>query len=336
MPTKKRRPTRLSESVVRAQRPAVDIEKSASSNAQPVAADLEPFLLRGLPEGQTLPDMALFQVMLGAIVRHDSEAMEAADEAHFEALSRLNHFQLVRDDYKNRLYPKLTDIRDTWDAAFGQDTCQRILGLGVALPAETLRVRRLVDRIVRLLSAPDFQLPPLVSDIAGVDTQKWVDQLKPDLEGLRATWEQLFAAKREAERTLAAKTASVATYRTSYSRCTQLLETFYRVSGNEHLAEKLRPPKPRSKASTPETDATEPEAAEASPAAEGDGGEERQAPGADEPATRGRPDRPPADPEARWTPRVMFDEPARPAGAEPAEEGPAGSPPAGTEGQPET
>ncbi len=318
MPNKKRRPTRLSEGVVRAQRPAVDIEESASSNAGAVAGDLQPFLLRGLPEGQTLPDMALFQTILGAIVLHDSEAMEAADEADFDARSRLNHFQLVRDDIKNRLYPKLSDIRDTWDAAFGRDTCQRILGLGGSLPAETLRVRRLVDRIVRLLSDPDFVLPPAVSDIASVDTQKWVDDLKPDLDGLVDTRDQLSAAKRETERTLAAKTEAVETYKSSYSRCSQLLETFYRVSGNEHLAEKLRPPVPKAKSSEPRSDGgAKPEETEGSPpdeAAEADGA-----------APRVRPDRPPAEeqaaspPKVLWAPRRTAEEPPAESEAQPAE-----------------
>ncbi len=331
MSTKKRRPTRLSETVVRAQRPATDFEKSATSNAEPVAADLQPFLIRGLPEGATLPDMALLQVILGDIVRHDAEVMEAADEAHFEALSRLNHFQLVRDDYKNRLYPKLSDIRDTWDKAFGQGTCQRILGLGVALPAETLRVRRLVDRIVRLLGGPDFQLPPAVSDIAGVDTQKWVAELQPDLDGLRDTWEQLSGAKREAERTLADKSAAVATYRKSYSSCGLMLETFYKVSGNDHLAKKLRPPATKAKPAESEAEkaleAVETEGSPPEKAAEGGDGGEPPETEAEEAEARARPHRPPAEetpPAILWGYRAAEDEPAeleaRPAEAPPAED----------------
>ncbi len=254
MPTKKRRRTKLSEGVIHKQRPAIDIEKSAISNAAPVATDLEPFLIQGLPEGAVMPDLELLQIMFGNIVRKHSEEMEASDEAHFEALSRLHHLQLVRDDFKSRLGPKLSDIRDTFDTAFGENTCQRILGLGVNIPGETLRMRRVGDRVVRRLTAPGFELPPRVSDIAGVDVEKWVQELTPDLDGLRETMDEISAAKRESERTLEAKTRAVETYHTTFLRCSQMLETFYRVSGNEHLADKLRPPTPKTKKSAPPSD----------------------------------------------------------------------------------
>ena len=297
MPTQKRRPTRLSEVVIRRQRPAVDIEKSASSNAEKVAADLEPFLLRGLPEGASLPDMALIQIVLGAVVLHDSEVMEAADEAHFEALSRFNRLGLVRDAFKRRLIPTLADIRDTFDTAYGPDSCQRILGLGVNIPSDTLRLRRVADRVLRQLTAPDFELPPAVSEIAGVDLEKWVGQLRPDLTGLRDTIDRLSDAKREFERTQAAKSDAVETYGRTYLRCSLMLETIYKVSGNDHLAEKLRPPTPKSKTPDTEADAEQAPAEAGEQAAEGDdgGGEaaEEEPSEAEVPEAEARPDRPP-------------------------------------------
>lgn len=310
MPVTKRRKTKLSEEVIRKQRPAVDIQKSAQGNADAVAEDLRDFLLRGLPEGQSLPDVALLQVILGNIVVHDSQAMEDADEAHFDALSRLNRLQLVRDAYRGGLVPTLVEIRDTFDTAFGTDSCQRVLGLGVELPAETLRVRRLGDRVVRLLGADDFELPPPVSDIASVDIEKWVKNLKPDLEGLHESMDQISEAKREAERTLAAKKLAVETYQQTYLRGSQLLETLYRVSGNEHLADKLRPtiPKSRSSAAGGESDPSgSPE-----PAAEGDGSPTSPE-GAAEPTAR--PDRPPSEarpPEIGLEPPISEVRPDRP------------------------
>lgn len=323
MPIKKRRKTKLSEGVIHKQRPAIDIETSAISNAAPVAADLEPFLLQGLPEGEVLPDLELLQIMVGNIVRRHSEEMEASDEAHFEALSRLHHLQLVRESFKSRLGPKLSDIRDTFDTAFGEDTCQRILGLGVNIPNETLRMRRLGDRVVRRLTAPGFELPPRVSDIAGVDTEKWVRELEPELEGLRRTMDELSEAKRESERTLQAKTLAVETYHQSFLRGSQLLETLYRVSGNEHLADKLRPPVAKSK-TTAATDGDPPpeSSPESTPddgvaqSADDDATSSESATGGDEehsadetrrpvvlfaqvppesPTSRARPDRPPAE-----------------------------------------
>ncbi len=300
MPVIKRRKTKLSEEVVRKQRPALDIQKSAVGNAGDVADDLEPFLMRGLPEGQTLPDVALFQVILGNVVHNDSDAMEAADEAHFDAFSLLNRLQLSRDDYKGRLVTTLTDIRDTFDTAFGRDSCQRVLGLGVELPAETLRVRRLSDRVVRLLSAEDFELPPAVSDIAGVDVEKWLRELTPDLTGLHDVLDRMSEAKRDVERKLEAKSRSIETYEQTFLRGSQLLEVFYKVSGNEHLAVRLRPTIPKSRSATAKgdegstggsSDSTE-ESTE--PPAEGAGEEPPESSTEDAPESRVRPDRPPS------------------------------------------
>ncbi len=292
MPSNKRRATQLSLGVIRKQKPAVDVETSAHSNADDVAADLEEFLLLGLPDGETLPDTALLQRILGNIVRLHGEAMEGADEAHFAALSRVNHFLLVRDDFTGRLFPKLVEIRDTFDAAFGLDTCQRILGIGTGIPSEPLKVRRLSDRVVQRFEAPDFVLPPKRSQGVAVDTVQWVSEVRPDLEGLRQSMKDLSEARREADRTLEAKDETIEVYVDTYGRCSRLLETFYLVAKRDRLANKLRPttPKPRS-SEKPDEPAESREQA----AAEGEDGDEEEPSLADQSVLGSRPDRPPAE-----------------------------------------
>jgi len=252
MATVKRLATQVSLTVIRQQRPSEDVETSALTNADDVAASLEPFLIQGLPEGASLPDLALFQVILGNIVGHHADAMEAADEANFAALSRLNHLRLVRDSLIGIVLPKLLDFRDTFDVTYGPNTCQRILGLGIGIPRDALTVRRLTDRVVSRLTAPDFELPPQRSEGVKVDPVTWVAEVSPSLGGLRTTMTSLSEAKRLADRTLEAKNAAVETYNNSYSWCTSLLETFYRMGGREHLADRLRPTIPRSRSRTTE------------------------------------------------------------------------------------
>ncbi len=252
MPIQKRLATQVSLTVIRQQRPSEDVETSALTNADDVAASLEPFLIQGLPEGASLPDLALFQVILGTIVGRHADAMEAADEANFAALSRLNHLRLVRDSLIGIVLPKLLDFRDTFDVTYGPNTCQRILGLGIGIPRDALTVRRLTDRVVSRLTAPDFELPPQRSEGVKVDPVTWVAEVSPSLGGLRTTMTSVSEAKRLADRTLEAKNAAVETYNNSYSWCTSLLETFYRMGGREHLADRLRPTIPRSRSRTTE------------------------------------------------------------------------------------
>ena len=265
MPAIKRLATQVSRTVIRQQRPSVDVETSALTNAEEVAVTLEPFLRQGLPEGATLPDMALFQVILGNIVGHHAEQMEAADEAHFAALSRLNHFRLVRDDLLGIVLPKMVDFRDSFDAAFGPNTCQRILGLGSRIPRDALTVRRLGDRVVGRLTAPDFELPPRRSESVSLDPELWVAELTPGLDGLRDTLHRLSEARRLADRTLEAKNRAVNTYSNTYSWCTFLLETLYRMGGRDHLADRLRPPR---RSRSPQTEVTPAVDSTADPATE--------------------------------------------------------------------
>ncbi len=237
----KGKPTRLSQGVVRKQRPAVDIEESARTNAPKVASDLEPFLLRGLPEGQTLPDLVLLQVTLGNVVRADAEAMEAADEAHFEEVSRYNKMRKQRDETRDRLFPALGNLRDNWDASYGPNDCQSTLGLGINLPSESLRLRRLGSRVIRMLSAPGLELPAVETGSPGIEAETWIATLTPDVDGLRETMNQMSEIGREVERKLMAKTLAVETYEESLVRGSQVLEVFYKVSGNEPFARRLRP-----------------------------------------------------------------------------------------------
>ena len=256
MPAVKLRKTQISTGVIRQQRPLLDVATAAFSNAEDIARDLEPFLAQGLPEGATLPDMALFQVILGNLLQRHGDEMEAADEAHFAVLSQLGVLRLVRDDVSGRIFAKLVEIRDTFDAAFGVNASQKVLGVGVHMPEDPLTVRRLGDRVLLRLRAEDFALPPKRSEGVAVQPEEWVSELAPDLDALRRTLVEVAEAKRESQRTLEVKTAALDTYKSTYSRCINMLATLYRLAGRDHLADRLKPfvPGPRPSAKEDETD----------------------------------------------------------------------------------
>ncbi len=293
MPAPKLRPTQISREIIKIQRPSLDVESSAFQHAPEAATSAEPLLLEGLPADATVPDLELLQVIVGNIVRQRRQALEAADEAHFAALSRLNHLRLVRDDVKGRLLPQLTDIRDTFDAAFGVNTCQRILGIGSRIPEDALTVRRLGERVISRLDAPDFQLPPARSEGVAVNSKQWVIELTPDVDSLRETLVSLSEAKRQADLTLEAKEAEIDSFSSIYGRGSRLLEAIYDFAGREHLAERLRPtsrrPRPAGDSDDPGDD-TPPQSTEGETPPEDTPPDPQEPPPVDEPAD------PPADP----------------------------------------
>ncbi len=251
------KPTQLSRSVTRLQRQLLDVETSALEHSEEVAGAVEPVLQAGLPDGATMPDLRLFQEILGHVLRHDRQNVEAADEAHFTALSRLNHQRLVRDDSKERLLTKMVEIRDTFDSNYGAGSCQRILGIGTHIPRTPLEVRRLCDRVVLRLSAPDFELPPARSAGVAVDPQQWVAELQAPTDVLRGALEAISVEKRQADLTLEAKLEAIETSEKNYGRCSRMLVALYEVGERPHLAQRVRPTTRRS-SSDPEDDSGEP------------------------------------------------------------------------------
>ncbi len=240
------KPTQLSRSVTRLQRLLLDVGSSALEHAAEVAGAVTPVLQAGLPEGATMPDLELFQVILGNVLGNDRQQVEAADEAHFTVLSRLNHQRLVRDDSREQLFPKLVEIRDTFDSAFGPGSCQRILGIGTHIPRTPLEVRRLCDRVIQRLSAPDFELPPARSAGVALDPQQWVAELQPPTDVLRGALAAISVETRQADLTLEAKLEAIEASEKNFGRCSRMLEALYEVGERPHLAKRLRPPTRRS------------------------------------------------------------------------------------------
>ncbi len=235
------KPTLLSRSVTRLQRLLLDVETSALEHAEEVAGAVTPVLQTGLPDGATMPDLELFQVVVGHVLRHDRERVEAADEAHFTVLSRLNHQRLVRDDAREQLFPKLVEIRDTFDSAYGAGSCQRILGIGTHIPRTPLEVRRLCDRVIQRLSAADFVPPPARSAGIVVDPQQWVTELQPPTDTLRGALEAISVERRQADLTLEAKLEAIEASEKDLGRCSRMLEALYEVGERPHLAKRVRP-----------------------------------------------------------------------------------------------
>ncbi len=241
MSSQKQPATLVSREVIRRQRPSIDVTTSALTYAADVALSLEPLLAQGLPEGATMPDTEVLQLSVGNLVTLYEDAMESADDAHFTSNSELNRLRLVRDDTHDRLYPKLAEIRDTFDAAYGVGTCQRILGIGVRIPKDPLTVRRMTARVVARLTAVDFEPPPRRDDGIAVDIAAWVAALSPDLELLKSSLGGIARAKRQVVRTQEAKNQAVEEFERIYGRCSRFLEALYDVAGRDYLALRLRP-----------------------------------------------------------------------------------------------
>ncbi len=236
----KRARTRLSEIVVANNRKAGPIGDAALGSAEEVGVGLNAFFARGLPEGAELPDLVLTQVILGNIVLNDARTMVLADHAHFDAVSAVNKIRRERDYFSARLSPTLIRIRIDWDRAYGTNSCQQILGLGIEIPDDAIRLENLGSRIIRVLSADDFELPREVPQEAGIDPQVWLAEVKQSYDGLASKIDEFDAAKRVVERKLLAKQAAIETYETSFLRCTQILGAFYKASGHDGLAARLR------------------------------------------------------------------------------------------------
>lgn len=226
-----------SKATVDRQRSADSVVAVADAHAEGTEKTLVALVKPHLKKGEPAPAFA-------AVMRHACQLLAAArdhmvekDDAHELELADDPPIREARDKAASALYGQIVEIREMLTGIYGAPTTQKILS--GATPEDPAQLARFAGQIATNLLAAKLPAPRVKG--AHLD----VEALAADLRAKRAQVDKLLKdvqrEVREAQGTLAEKTAAIASYDQVFAGVAGTLSGLLLLSGQAELASRVRP-----------------------------------------------------------------------------------------------
>ncbi len=189
------------------------------------------------------PDWASIQTFAGFRVDRLRTDLLSADSRQLAAERRARQLRHRRDDSSRRLHRKLCAIRRLFDSAYGDGSCEHILGLRIGMSRKPAAVFRFAERAVRRLKDPELALPPPAVALVRLDLERLVGDIEGDLLTLGRSLEQLRENRRSVRRATSGKRSAMHRFDREIKPWTRLLQALYELAGEPALADDLKAPR---------------------------------------------------------------------------------------------
>jgi hypothetical protein len=248
----------LSTMITRLQKEASSAAGSGRANADVVADLLNPRLAALVPDGEPVPDLIGFQLVLSQLIQHDHDQLLEIDASHVAELTGDRGARFERDAAFDELFDQLSAIQDAWNGVY-VDGGPTLFGGVEVLPRDPVALHRLGARVHGRLTVADFVEPEprlvgqsLNRDSLAVELGARVDRLGTALAGLGSN-------VKESDKSLRAKQEAFDVLRRTVRFAAGCLAGLYGLAGLDDLAEKVLPKRRASRRSNGGTDGPPPE-----------------------------------------------------------------------------
>ncbi len=267
---------RQSDVILRLLDAAKEVEESVTQHGPRIARLLEErFAPRyaHLAEGQR-PNFLATLFALRDELAASRRKLSADEQRHIELLNQITVQSIERRDLFGSLQDAYTWLRNNFAGFLGARQAEATAGLQGPTAVGTTKLLRQVDVAVRALSKPGLRLPTESLGATTSDPKKIASRLGKQARRLREVWERRQRLHREAQLAMLEKNESVKRHRATLFPVCETLQGYYRLAGEDELADKIRPKIPRRPRRPIQLEpAAEPEAPEAEGADPTPGGE---------------------------------------------------------------
>ncbi len=205
---------------------------------------LAPRMSAVLEEGEELPDVAHLLDVLGRMLMHESEGLDAVDNVRVREGTDLS---LTSEEMRLRVAPELRSrviwARDQMRNAYGAAEAARLLDFAGRTP----RGRRdLEDLAIVLVSRlPDLK-PPKTRAGPPPDLTAWADYVRPALEEFKWHLDEIQGRSTNENLVVGVKNEALAEFDRTYRRVVRMTELFHELAGLEKAIKFLRQARGRS------------------------------------------------------------------------------------------
>lgn len=191
-PTLKKGPVRRSKRVLDRYKATQRLLGSIESLKEKAAAGFARRFAEELRDGEAVPDQTLALELAGRAVKTAMDALDAADDAYRrEAIGRNHLNDACVHVADTEVYPEAIEVRRSITARFGREAARSVHGMEGRTRRKPKALKPQLDYLVGALRDPKHRLPPPLRPGAVVDRGRWLNQIEPGYEKLRAMLREL-------------------------------------------------------------------------------------------------------------------------------------------------
>lgn len=238
-------------------REAFDYAASARQFKEQVQLGLESRLRTLLRDGELLPDLVLFQELLGRLLEESGTGVLQLDESYTSHLVDAAALRQRRDQLASQLRQRLQQVRFVVDTSIGGPAAKSALRYRRLAPVKPTLLVAAARDLARVLRDPKHAWEETDGKAAVFATAaKVAATLETEATALEQVLHQLQPQAKAQQDEQGNKKAEVEAVADTNKRCKDALFGLYRLAGLDYHAERLRPKVRRR--STGDPDPTEP------------------------------------------------------------------------------
>jgi hypothetical protein len=214
---------------------AGSLEQNANAVATRIAARLRTHL-RG---GERMPDVEMLTKLLGRELVSLTDTMQRADRAHANELADDAAPRVMRDRHAATLREIYSDMRAFISAGYGDEVLAQ-LRLSDAASYSPAVLAEQVQAAREALLDTNIKLPKSRRKGAKFDREAFAEEMSESLLALQKALEAAHREAKEADASLAMKTAAIEAYDAAFTRIVPTISALYGLAEQDVLASKLR------------------------------------------------------------------------------------------------
>ncbi|MFO0647155.1 MAG: hypothetical protein U0326_13020 [Polyangiales bacterium] len=215
---------------------------SIEAHAPAASAAIEGLFKRVLRRGETMPDVAFTLALFGRLLKADSDALVAADDAHEDEKADDAAPRRVRDASAARVREGCVHARDGVSTVYGE-AALRVLGMGTAPPAvsDGAALVRWATAAATKLEDVAVVLPKPVRRGVSIDRAALAEGIREKLSSLSESIADVERERRELEATQAAKNSAAERNDRTFALVANVASAVFDAAGMPDQAAKVRP-----------------------------------------------------------------------------------------------
>ncbi len=235
---------RQSKMVLARLKSSAEVEASVNLNAVDVGHKLDDRFVQFLASREGEPQRPPAQdnlLILRDVLATSRQNLGELDNQHVESLRKFLEKRAERDGHAVRVYGTLGVVHRTMADLFEPDSIFVLAGIETPISRYADQLLKQSDLAIERLKSPDMVLPPAQVEGIQVDPKTLVEGLESKVEQLRASHTELVDRRRAVQRSRQRKNAALEEHDRTFLWTARTLEGYYRLAGEDKLAQEIRP-----------------------------------------------------------------------------------------------
>jgi len=215
---------------------------AVTANAPKATATLTEALTPLLHEGETLPDLQLFQELLMRWVEQRAELLVAKDDANLLELLDVNPRDR-RDRLAAEVYAEVVSLRESAVGLYGDEGAEKLLGFSGRTAEDPELLLRQANQAMARLRSDDIPEPEFRGEGVVTDLEQWPDRVEPKVRALGQVLQELEIERWLGFQSVSEKSGALTAFDFTLGQVARIVRGLFALSGLSRAAELFFPQK---------------------------------------------------------------------------------------------